>query len=68
MTRNKFGDSGIYVPGHNPSRWKNYDVVNCYNCNGVMKIPKTDDTIVCPHCGVENTFGFAVEMPEEPDV
>ena len=44
--------------------FKDYDTLRCDECQGIMKVPKTDLTYRCPHCGCKYKF----EMVEEDEV
>lgn len=48
---------------HQPNIWKDYDVLRCVECQGIMKVPKKNMTYRCPHCDREYKF----EMVEEED-
>jgi len=46
---------------------KDYDVLRCVYCDGIMKVPLTVMTFICPHCGKENEFTVVTEATlEEP--
>ena len=44
-----------------PRVWKDYDVLRCVHCNGVIKVPLTVMAFGCPHCGKENKFEVITE-------
>lgn len=50
-------------PGHNTNPWKNFDVLRCVECNGLIKVPKTAMEHKCIHCDALNVY----EMEEVED-
>lgn len=35
---------------------KEYEVIRCIGCNGIMKVPYDALNFICPHCGEKNEF------------
>lgn len=50
-------------PGHDTNPWKNFDVLRCIACNGLIKVHKTEMEHKCVHCNALNKF----EMEELDD-
>ena len=44
--------------GHANPILKTYDVLRCFQCNELIKVPKEDMEYKCPHCGRVNSFAI----------
>jgi phage FluMu protein Com len=40
----------------NTNPWKNFDVLRCVECDGIIKVPKTAMEFKCIHCDTLNVF------------
>ena len=54
-------------PGHDTNPWKNFDVLRCVECKGLIKVPKISMDHKCIHCDALNVYEMETLDAEEAE-